>query len=188
MWVPRAPENLGMRMRTLNRLILSCLLLGVVAVPSASAHGSHGGEHSNYHSRHNRGDRHDWGKHNGNHEHQRGGQRSFLGVTASNGSCSKDTRSCDFTFSRSESTELHERLQWLLTEHLDAVESFAERICDDADHENECAGSFVAGLWNGLDATEVAIAESSCGTLHLAWSNTGLSQTWGTTNGSGCTD
>jgi hypothetical protein len=72
---------------------------------------------------------------------------------------------------------------------MDAVEGFAKRLCGRAENSNECAGSFVAGLWNGVDALEMAVAEASCGTLHLGWTkNEGLSQSWGTTNGESCTD
>jgi hypothetical protein len=166
-------------MRALVHLILSCLLLAALA-PAAYAHDRNPsdrerGKHSRNHDRHDRNDR-------------RGGQRSFLGAQADT-DCSREARTCDYTFSRSVSSELGERLSWLLTEKLDAVHSFAERICDRAQKENECAGSFVAGLWNGLDALEIAVAESSCATVRLGWNKTeGLSQQWGTTNGDSCTD
>lgn len=159
-------------------LVLACLLLAVLA-PAAYAHDRNSsGRERGKHSRNDRNDRND----------RRGGQRSFLGAPA-NTDCSKEARACDYTFSRSVSSELGERLSWLLTEKLDAVNSFAQRVCDRAQKENECAGSFVAGLWNGLDALEIAVAESSCASVRLAWNKTeGLSQQWGTTNGESCTD
>jgi hypothetical protein len=177
----RVSDDVDMRMRTLIHLILACLVAGVLVAPAASAHGRRGHERSNHNSRHDR---------DGEERSNRGGRRprSFFGVGAS-GSCSKDPWACDLTFSRSNTSELHERLDWLLTEKIDAVESFAERVCSRANKENECAGSFVAGLWNGLDATEIAVAGSSCATLRIAWAKgDGFSQTWGITDGSACTD
>lgn len=168
-----------MRMRTLVHLILACLLI-VALAPAAYAHernpaGRERGKHGRNHERHDRSAR-------------VGSQRSFLGAPA-DAVCSQESKTCDYTFSRSVSAELGERLSWLLTDKLDAVNSFAERICGRAQNENECVGSFVAGLWNGLDALEIAVAESSCGTLHLGWNETeGLSQRWSTTNGDSCTD
>jgi hypothetical protein len=156
-------------MRTQIHFILSCLLFVVVLAPSASANGQH---HS-----HRRG--HD----------QRQSSSSFLGVPASDSHCSSENHSCDYVFSRSVSAEFHQRLSWILTEHLDAVENLGDRLCGHAEQKNECSGSFVAGLYNGLDALEMAVAEGSCGTLHLSWTKSeGLSQAWSTTNGDSCTD
>lgn len=113
---------------------------------------------------------------------------SFFGAPG-HADCSRETMSCDYLFSRSASAELHERLTWILGENLEAVERVAERVCRRAEQQNECAGNFIAGLYNGVDTLEIAMAESSCATVHLAWSKKdGLSQGWATTTGEKCTD
>ena len=72
---------------------------------------------------------------------------------------------------------------------MDKLERMAARICRRAQNSGDCESGYIAGLWNGLDALEVAVAENSCATLKLSWSKTdGLSQEWGTTNGSDCRD
>ena len=181
-----------MRTRTLIHLVLSCLLSSALIAPAAFAHdlnpaGRERGHHSKNHDRH--ANKHDDKRVKDHGRRGRGGgQRSFFGVPADS-DCSRETRTCDFTFSRSVTADLYEKLSWLLTEKMDAVESFSERLCGRATDENGCAGSFVAGLWNGLDALEIAVAETSCGTLRLAWSKAdGFSQTWATTNGESCSD
>ena len=177
MWRVAFAEDAPMRMRTLFHLILACLIAGALAAPAASAHSS----------RHDRGE-----KRGDSRDHDRQGRRgrgqaSFFGATGKT-ECTRDPWSCDFVFSRSESAELHQRLHWVLTEHMDYVDRLASRLCDRASNENDCAGAFVAGLWNGLDALEMAGIEGSCGALTLGWTKSdGLSQTWSTTQEK-CTD
>lgn len=123
--------------------------------------------------------------------HDRRGEKRYGGATRSSSAhnCDRDSRTCQFVFSRRTTARLSEKLASLVADHPQYVEKMASRACGRAEKKGECEDNWVAGLLNGVDALEFAVGESSCGTLKLAWSKTfGLSQEWGYTNGPTCTD
>lgn len=192
-------DYLDMRTRKLIHLILACLVMSAVVAPAAKAHNEdhdrgrgershevgrgrgHGSDKERGHGRDK-----DKGRGHG-HDDGNNGQASFFGAPGRS-NCSRDPWVCTFVFSRSVTIELHDRLTWVLTEHMDYAEKIAARLCDRAEQEKECAGTFIAGLWNGVDELSVAEAENMCATVRLEWRRSdGLSQAWSRTN-EACTD
>ena len=188
-------DYLDMRLRKLVSLILSCLVLTALVAPVASAHNdrrdngrgerSHDGNPGRGHGRDkDRG--HGRDKDRGRDRGKRG-EASFFGAPG-RASCSRDPWECNFIFSRSVTERLLERLNWVLTDHIEYARKMATRLCRRAQKANECAGSFVAGLWNGVDELTLAVQENTCATVRLQWSKVdGLAQTWARTSES-CTD
>lgn len=183
-------DYLDMRMRKLVHLILFCLVMSVLVTPPASAHNaghdngrgerSHDGNPGRGHGR-DKDRQHGRDKDHGRDRGRRG-EASFFGAPGQ-ATCERDPWVCNFVFSRSVTEKLLERLNWVLTEHIGYAERLGARLCRRAEKKNECAGSFVAGLWNGVDEMGYAVAEDLCATVRLQWSKTdGLSQTWGRTD------